>query len=299
LEGKRDFGAQPDLRETAAARAVRRFHRKYRCIRDRMKLAISRHRIFALIPSCLSALRIAVVATSIRWGYEAGMKFQISMRHLRILTMLAASAVTLPAAAQEREAEPPLKSRDAKTAEAAAPTVDLKIEGVRNGLQIRVLPKDERLTPEGPKSTSCKEDCELKLPAGSYTLIATQVERQETPGADLAAQPEVTMSEPDAGASRRRLGHALGASGVVATVIGSYLVIAALVARPTTHGEFLTGLDEYFYGGLAGIGVGTGLMIGGFSLAAANRATPLAVDRMPTVVQRRPTDVGVSLTTTF
>jgi hypothetical protein len=83
--------------------------------------------------------------------YEARMKFQSSsMRHLRILTMLAAAAVTFPAAAQERASEPPLKSRDAKTAEAAAaaPTVDLKIEGVRNGLQIRVSPKDEALAPE-------------------------------------------------------------------------------------------------------------------------------------------------------
>jgi hypothetical protein len=203
--------------------------------------------------------------------------------------------VTFPAAAQERGPEPQLKSRDAKTAEPAAPAVDLKIEGVRNGLQIRVLPKDER--PEGGTSASCKEDCELKLPAGSYTLIATQVERQETPGADLGAQPEDTTSEPDP--SRRRLGNALGASGVVAAVIGSYLVIAALVARPSTHGEFLSARDEFFYGGLAGIGVGAGLMIGGFSLAAANRSTPMAVDRMPTVVQRRANDVGVSLTATF
>jgi hypothetical protein len=226
------------------------------------------------------------------------MKFQFDMRHLRILTMLAAGAVTFPAAAQERGPEPPLKSRDAKTAEAAAPTtVDLKIEGIRNGLQIRVLPKDEGLKPEGGTSTSCKEDCELKLPAGSYTLIATQVAPQAPPGADVGAEPQPTMSEPDT--SRRRLGNALGVGGVIAAVMGSYLVIGALVARPSTHGEFLTGLDEFFYGGLAGIGAGAGLMIGGFSLAAANRAAPMAVDRMPTVVQRRPTDVGISLTGTF
>jgi hypothetical protein len=212
--------------------------------------------------------------------------------------MLAAGAVTFPAAAEERGSEAQPKSRDAKTAEAAAPpTVDLKIEGIRNGLQIRVLPKDERLTPEGAASTSCKEDCEVKLPAGSYTLIATQVEPQQTPGADLGAQPELTMSGPDA--SRRRLGNALGVGGIVAAVMGSYLVIGALVARPSTHGEFLTGLDEFFYGGLAGIGAGAGLMIGGFSLAAANRPAPMAVDRMPTVVQRRPTDVGIAFTGTF
>ena len=178
--------------------------------------------------------------------------------------------------------------------------MDLKIEGVRNGLQIRVLPKDEGLAPQGGTSTSCKEDCELKLPAGSYTLIASQVEPQETPATDLGAEPQLTMSEPDV--SRRpifRLGNALGVGGIVAAAIGSYLVTSALVARPSTHGEFLTGLDEFFYAGLAGFGVGAGLMIGGFSLAAANRPAPMAVDRMPTVVQRRPTDMGVSLTGTF
>jgi hypothetical protein len=221
------------------------------------------------------------------------------MRHLRIFTMLAAVTLTFPAAAQEQTPEPTAKSRDAKSAEAAPPaTVDLKIEGIRNGLQIRVLPKEEAPAPEGGRGTSCKEDCQLKLPAGSYTLIATQVEPQETPGADLGAEPQLTMSEPNA--SRRRLGYDLGAGGVVAAVIGSYLVISTLVARPSTHGEFLTGRTEFFYAGLAGIGVGAGLMIGGFSLAAANRATPMAVDRMPTVVQRRgPTEMGVSLTGNF
>lgn len=220
------------------------------------------------------------------------------MRHLRTLTMLAAVTVTFPAAAQERVPDPPLKSRDAKTAEAAAPTVDLKIEGVRNGLEIRVLPKDDGLAPQGGTNASCKEDCELKLAAGSYTLIATQVEPQEPQGADVEARADVTTSAPNA--SLRRLGNDLGAGGVVAAVIGTYLVVATIVARPTTHGEFLTGRTEYFYAGLAGIGVGAGLMIGGFSLAAANRATPTALDRMPTVAQRPGlTEMGVSLTGAF
>jgi hypothetical protein len=237
------------------------------------------------------------------------MKFQFSLRGLQIVTMLTAVTATLPAAAQERgpeaplksperAAEPAMKSRDAKAAEPAPPTVDLKIEGVRNGLQIRVLPKDEALTPEGGKGTSCKEDCELKLPAGSYTLIASQVERQEAPGADVAAPPRPTMSEPDAG--RHRLGTALGVGGIVAAAMGSYLAIGALAVRDGSQAAFPSGLNEFFFAGLAGIGIGAGLMIGGFSLAAANRATPMAVDRMPTAVQRRgPTEMGVSLTGTF
>ena len=227
------------------------------------------------------------------------MKFQFCVRRLQILTMLAAVTATFPAAAQEGAPEPPLKSRDAKTAASAAPGVDLKIEGVRNGLQIRVLPKDEGLTPEAGKAASCNQDCVLKLPAGSYTLIATQVEPQETPGADLGAAPRLTTTEPDT-AGRLRLGNALGVGGIVAAAMGSYLVIGALVARPTTHGEFLTGINEFFYAGLAGIGVGAGLMIGGFSLAAANRPAPMAVDRMPPTAPRRGlTEMGVSLTGTF
>ena len=95
----------------------------------------------------------------------------------------AAPAVNLtPAAAQERAPAPPLKTRDAKTTEPVAPTVDLKIEGIRNGLQIRVLPKEP--APDGEKGTSCKEDCELKLPPGSYTLTASQIKPEETPEVD-------------------------------------------------------------------------------------------------------------------
>jgi len=226
------------------------------------------------------------------------MKFQSSIRLRQILTTLAAVTVTFSAAAQERAPEPPLKSRDAKTAEAAAPAVDLKIEGVRNGLQIRVLPKEEGLAPGGATPTSCKEDCVLKLPAGSYTLIASQVERPEIPGMDVGAPPRLTMGEPDV--ARHRLGTALGVGGIVAAAMGSYLAIGALAARDGTNGEFPSGLNGFFFAGLAGIGVGAGLVIGGFSLAAANRAAPMAVDRMPTAVQRRgPTDMGVSLSGTF
>jgi hypothetical protein len=225
------------------------------------------------------------------------MKFQFSMRHLPILTMLAAGAVTFPAAAQERTSEPATASRDAKRAEPSPPTVDLKIEGVRNGLQIRVQPKEEGVAPEGG-TTSCKEDCVLKLPAGSYTLIATQAPPQETPAADVGAPPRLTLGEPDGG--RHRLGHALGVGGIVAAAMGSYLAIGAVVARDGASGAFPSGLNEFFYAGLAGIGVGAGLMIGGFSLAAANRAAPTAADRVPPAVPRRDaTSMGVSLSGTF
>ena len=228
--------------------------------------------------------------------------------------MLAAGTVAFPAAAEERAQEPPLKSRDAKTAEvtaessttpaverapegapksrdakttsAAEPTVDLKIEGIRKGLQIRVLPKEDSPPPEGTASTSCEQDCEMKLPAGSYTLVASQVE-----------PPAPRATESDIG--RQRLGHAIGVGGIVAAALGSYLAVGALVARDGTQGEVVSGLNGFFFAGLTCIAVGGGLMIGGFSLAS-DRAPSTAVDRIPAVAQRRSlTDMGVSLTGKF
>jgi len=220
------------------------------------------------------------------------MMFQHALGPLRILSMLAAVTLTLPAIAEERAPEPQPKSRDAKTTEPVAPAVSLKIEGVRNGLQIRVVPKEEGPAPEDGKGNSCNQDCELKLPAGSYTLIASQVERPEAPG----APPPLPISESEA--RRHQLGSALGVGGIVVAAMGSYLAIGALVA---SGAESSAGLNEFFYAGLAGIGVGAGLMIGGFSLAAANRATPTAVDRTAAAVQRRdPLGLGgVSLSGTF
>jgi hypothetical protein len=114
----------------------------------------------------------------------------------------------------------------------------------------------------------------------------------------LQPEPDLTASE-DA-ASRRRLGQALGAGGVVAAVVGAYLVVATIGARPDTHGEFATGRTEFFVAGLAGIGVGAGLMIGGFSLAAANRPESGAKERVPAVVEGRALgEMGVSLTGKF
>jgi hypothetical protein len=219
------------------------------------------------------------------------------MRHLPILTMLAAAAVTFPAAAEEQAPERPPQSRDAKTAEARAPTVDLKIEGIRNGLQIRVQPKDEGLAPQGG-TTTCKEDCEVKLPAGSYTLIAIEGEQEETPGVEPGAPSRLTISESEAG--RHRLGSALGVGGIVAAAMSSYLVIGGLLSSDGAPAASPSGVNELFFVGVAGVAVGAGLMISGFSLAAANRATPVAGDRMPTPVQRRgATDMGVSLTGSF
>jgi hypothetical protein len=285
------FGGQ--LRQCARGPSDSRQRARIRDTIDAIDIALVHFCARTVSPA---SREIAPLAKSDRWDYESGMKFQFSIRDLRVLTMLAAVTVTLPAAAQERGSEPPLKSRDAKTAGAAAPTVDLKIEGVGNGLQIRVLPKEEGPARDGGKGTSCKEDCELKLPAGSYTLIATQVEPQEMPGKDSDAPPPLTVSESEAG--RHRLGSALGVGGIVAAAMGSYLAIGALVASDGAPAASPSGPSGFFFVGVAGIAVGAGLMVGGFSLAAANRGTPVGIDRMPPVVQRRD-PVGVSLSGTF
>jgi hypothetical protein len=253
------------------------------------------------------------------------MKFQSSRRHFSSLVLLAAVAASHPAAAQERVAEPPLKlrdakatdapapvlaqegasesppkSRDAKTGEAKPPPADRKMEAIRNDLRIPAEPREGGATPESP--ASCKGDCEQKQPARAYPSTSGPVSH-ETPRAQnvdaiLEAEPDLTASE-DA-ASRRRLGQALGAGGVVAAVAGTYLVVATIVARPNTYGEFASGRSEFLVAGLAGIGVGAGLMIGGFSLAAANRPPSTAMDRVPAVLERRALgEMGVSLTGRF
>jgi hypothetical protein len=252
------------------------------------------------------------------------------MGQLPLLTMLAVGTVTFSAAAQERATESPSrsreaktidanapeppsnststttqdrasesaeKSRDAKTTSATPPTVDLKIEGIRNGLQIRVLPKEDGTSPDGKEATSCEQDCEVKLPVGSYTIIANQVGRQEAPTRDVGVSSPPTANDSE---SRHRLGHALGIGGIVAAAMGSYLAIGSVVARDGAQAAATSRLNEFFFAGLACIGIGGGLMIGGFSLAAANPATSTELDRVPSTAQRRRlTDMGVSVTGRF
>jgi sulfite exporter TauE/SafE len=82
--------------------------------------------------------------------------------------------------------------------------------------------------------------------------------------------------------------------------MGSYLAIGALLATDGAPAASASGVNEFFFAGVAGIAVGAGLMIGGFSLAAANRATPTAVDRTPPALPKRdPTGRGLSLSGTF
>jgi hypothetical protein len=194
--------------------------------------------------------------------------------------MLAVGTVAFPAAAQDSAPEPAGKSRDAKTTSATRPTVDGP-------------------PPESSEVPSCTQDCDVKLPAGASTSVPSQVEPQELPGKDIGTPPPSTMGESDA-AARHRLGYALGIGGIVAAAMGSYLAIGSVAAQNSTQTEVASGLNGFFFAGLACMGLGGGLMIGGFSMAAANRAPSTAIERMPVVAQRRgPTEMGVSLTARF
>lgn len=220
--------------------------------------------------------------------------------------MLAAGTVTFPAAAQERAPEPPPKSRDAKTAEAGNSTPitaqDPAPEPAGKSRDAKTtsatMPTVVGPPPESREVTPCV-DCEVKPPAGASPSIASQVEPQEMPRQDLGTPPPPTVGESDA--ARHRLGHALGIGGIVAAAMGSYLAIGALAAQGAAQGgEAASGLNGFFFAGLACIGVGGGLMIGGFSMAAANSTPTTAVDRMPAVAQRRAlTDMGLSVTGSF
>ena len=200
---------------------------------------------------------------------------------------MAAVAVTHPAAAEDGASESPPKSRDAKATDAKGPAVDAKMEAIRNDLRLPVKPREE----------GEQKPAEGASPSTSGQ-VPQETPRVQAPEGILEAEPDLAARE-DA-ASRRRFGQALGAGGVVAAVAGTYLVVATLVARPNTFGEFATGRSEFLVAGLAGIGVGAGLMIGGFSLAAANRPPTVGMDRVPAVVEQRAFgEMGVSLSGKF
>ena len=223
--------------------------------------------------------------------------------------MLAAGTVTFPAAAEELVPEPPLKSRDAKAAEASpgnsTPTTakDPAPEPAgksRDAKTTSATRQTEAPPPESKGGTSCEKDCDVKPPVESNTSVPSPIEPQlqVMPSKDLATPPPPTTSETNE--ARRQLGHALGIGGIVAAAMGTYLTLGALGVNDGTQAAGASGLNGFFFAGLACIGLGGGLMIGGFSMAAANGTPSTAVDRMPAVAQRRAlTDMGVSLTGSF
>ena len=220
-------------------------------------------------------------------------------RTLTLLAMLAAVTAAIPAAAEGQAPESRLPPQGAKPAETPVPSVNLVIQGVSNGLQVRVL-SNERLAVEGASATACTQDCELKLPTGAYTLVASQGERERTQDIALTAPLRLTVSEPNA--ALRHVGTVVGVAGIVIAAVGTFVTVGSLVAPSYQPGddEVAGGRIAVFYGGLAAVAVGSGLIVGGFSLHAANTLPSMEVDRMVTPRQPRgPTGAGVSLRGTF
>jgi hypothetical protein len=213
----------------------------------------------------------------------------------QVFTLLAAVTVAFPGAAQERSPEPPPRER-AKPAEVTTPPVTLTIHGISSDLEVRVLSKAEGRGATGAVVASCHRDCELKLPIGGYTLLASQGERQSTQDVDLAAPMSLTVSEPNV--TLRGLGTGIGIGGIVFAALGAFVAVAALVT-PLKGEDIDGGRAQVFLGGVATVGIGAGLIAGGFSLAAANRAPSMEVDPPRLGHPRGPTGVALSFAGTF
>ena len=82
----------------------------------------------------------------------------------------------------------------------------------------------------------------------------------------------------------RTAGTVMGITGIAAGAIGAFLIVAVLAAPPYPPGsdEAPPGRGGVLGMGVIGLAAGAGLAIGGFSLAAANRAPSMDLQRMPT-----------------
>src|SRR5262245_24250531 len=118
-----------------------------------------------------------------------------SARRLRVLVLSSAVAWATPALA-EQAPEPESEQEGEKRAKASEPSANLAIHGISDGLQVRVLSREDGPTTDGDGVASCTQDCELKLPAGPYRLVTTQGAQQTTKDVDLDEPLRLTVSEP-------------------------------------------------------------------------------------------------------
>jgi hypothetical protein len=202
-----------------------------------------------------------------------------STAHRQALLVLAAVTAAIPAAAQERSAEPPEEAHAATSADVARP-VRLAIHGLTPGAEVRVVPKSDRL-PEGTGVASCTQDGELELQKGTYTLIAIRGAERNTQEVELTSSQVVRIGETHGVA--RTMGIAMGITGVILGALGGFVTVAILAAPapPPDSDEDTQAKMGVFMLGLAGLAAGTGLAIGGFALAAANHAPSIDLRPMP------------------
>ena len=224
-----------------------------------------------------------------------------SARSLQALLFMTAIASATPAFAQqapERQSEQ-AESEDEgeKPAEGTVPSANLAIHGISDGLQVRVLPKEDGRAVEGDGVASCTKDCELKLPVGPYRLVTSQGDQHTTKDVDLDTELSLKVSEPSGGL--HGLGLGLGISGVVVAALGSLVAVSALAA-PAEAESIAGARNTVLVMGLAGAAAGSGLIVGGFSLASENGAPSLELDRSPRLERlQRPAATGISLGKTF
>jgi hypothetical protein len=211
------------------------------------------------------------------------------------LLLLAAATAAIPAAAQERTPELRGEAQGTPSAGATRP-VRLAIDGLTPGLQVRVEPRSERVPEGAAKAAVCAEDCELELQKGTYTLIASRGDEHRTKEVELTSSQLLRVGQWDGVA--RTTGIVMGITGLIVGAIGAFITVGSFVApSPGPDDEDLDNTGtKVLFAGMAGLAAGTGLAIGGFSLAAGNRAPSMDLERMPTSRPPAPgAGAGISL----
>jgi hypothetical protein len=219
-----------------------------------------------------------------------------STRHRQALLVLAAATAAIPAAAEEQPAGPRGEARSARPA--ITDPVRLAIGGLKSGQQVRVVWRPERVS-EWAVAASCTEDCELKLKKGAYTLIASRGDDHRSKQVELTSSQILKMGQWDGGI--RAFGTVMGITGIVVGAMGAFITVASIVSpSPGPDDEDLDNSGTLVaLLGVAGLAAGTGLMIGGFSLAAKNRAPSMDLERMPTTHPPAGGAAGISLSGKF
>ena len=185
----------------------------------------------------------------------------------------------IPAAAQQQPSEPAAQTEGTPPTVAAGP-LRLAIEGLTPGLQVRVLSRAEQ-SPEPSSGASCSQDCELELQEGAYTLMASRGDYQRTKDVELTSSQVLKVGEWDGAV--RTFGTMMGITGIVVGTLSTLVTVAMAGSSGTGSGANASTDSTPGILLLAPVGilVGLGFTIGGFSLAAANRAPSMDLVRMP------------------
>ena len=229
---------------------------------------------------------------------KLAMAITLSTRLRQALLVVAGAITAIPAAAQERPPEPPGGAHGTPSTEATRP-VRFAIDGLTPGLQVRVVSKSDGVR-ERASAGSCTQDCELELPKGAYTLIASRGDEHRTKEVELTWSQILKVGTWDGKA--RTTGIALGITGIIVGAIGAFITVVS-IAYPGPggdHEDLGNTRATVVFAGVVGLAGGTLLTFGGFSLVAANRAPSMELERMPmTRPPARGAGAGISLTGKF